>query len=219
GEQYRVALRHNRPEQRDLDLVHMRGDVGRGDRQGRGQDARRIMVLGDADPVEPQSLDVPAALDHATKGARACLAVVGAGRHRPFPRQVRGRVIAAGFEIRDLHFGTSPFQRVRLWVWPPPPPAPSRSPSGKGGRCACSLAWASSAAWSFHNSSRTSLSGSETLWNTSNCSQPASCRETSQRAFIACASSAPLPDAAWNVTTSRTAMAFFPCPNLHRPVS
>jgi hypothetical protein len=33
-------------------------------------------------------------------------------------------------------------------------------------------------------------------------------RETSQRAFIACASSAPLPGAAWNVTTSRTAMAF-----------
>jgi hypothetical protein len=36
--------------------------------------------------------------------------------------------------------------------------------------------------------------------------------ETSQRAFIACASSAPLPDAAWNVTTSRTAMAFPPVP-------
>jgi hypothetical protein len=57
------------------------------------------------------------------------------------------------------------------------------------------------------NSSRTSFSESKTLWNTSNCSQPASCRETSQRAFIACASSAPLPGAAWNVTTSRTAMA------------
>jgi hypothetical protein len=54
------------------------------------------------------------------------------------------------------------------------------------------------------------LVGSKTLWNTSNCSQPASCREISQRAFIACASSAPLPGAARNVTTSRTAMAFPP---------
>src|SRR6516225_523569 len=66
------------------------------------------MVLGDADPVEPQLLDIPAALDHAAKGAQARLAVVDTGRHRPFPRQVRGRVVAAGFEIRDLHFGVSP---------------------------------------------------------------------------------------------------------------
>jgi hypothetical protein len=36
---------------------------------------------------------------------------------------------------------------------------------------------------------RRGRSGSETLWNTSNCSQPASCREISQGAFIACASS------------------------------
>jgi hypothetical protein len=56
------------------------------------------------------------------------------------------------------------------------------------------------------------LSGSRALWNTSNCSQPASCREISQRAFIACASSVPLPGTAWNVTTSRTAMAFPPVP-------
>src|ERR1700737_5232825 len=67
------------------------------------------MVLGDADPVKPQFLDVPAALDHAAKGAQACLAVVGAGRHRPLPRQVRGCVVATGFEIRDLHLGASPF--------------------------------------------------------------------------------------------------------------
>jgi hypothetical protein len=38
---------------------------------------------------------------------QARLAVVGAGRHRPLPRQVRGCVVAAGFEIRDLHFGAS----------------------------------------------------------------------------------------------------------------
>src|SRR5260370_12784900 len=63
------------------------------------------------------------------------------------------------------------------------------------------------------------MSGSETLWNTSNCSQPASCRETSQRAFIACTSSSPLPDAAWNVTTRRTAMAFPPYLKLYQPVS
>src|SRR3984893_6357648 len=69
------------------------------------------MMLGDADPVEPQFLDVAAALDHAAKGAQARLAVVGAGRHRPFPRKVRGRVVAAGFEIGDLHFGASPFSR------------------------------------------------------------------------------------------------------------
>jgi NAD(P)-dependent dehydrogenase (short-subunit alcohol dehydrogenase family) len=45
------------------------------------------------------------------------------------------------------------------------------------------------------------------------------CREISQRAFIACVSSAPLPGVAWNVTTSRTAMAYPPVPNLHQPVS
>src|SRR5215472_6413245 len=67
------------------------------------------MMLGDADPVEPQFLDIPAALDHAVKGAQTRLAVIGAGGHRPLPREVRGRIVAAGFEIRDLHFGASPF--------------------------------------------------------------------------------------------------------------
>jgi hypothetical protein len=38
------------------------------------------MVLGDDDPVEPQLLGIPAALDHAAKGAQARLAVV---RRRP----------------------------------------------------------------------------------------------------------------------------------------
>src|SRR6516165_2385187 len=73
-----------------------------------GVKMRRIVVLGDADPVEPQLLDIPAALDHAAKGAQARLAVVRAGRHRPLPRQVGRRVVAAVFEIRDLHFGASP---------------------------------------------------------------------------------------------------------------
>src|SRR6201984_173516 len=41
----------------------------------------------------------------AVKGAQPCLAVVGASRHRPLPRQVRGRVVATSFEIRDLHLG------------------------------------------------------------------------------------------------------------------
>ena len=44
-------------------------------------------------------------------------------------------------------------------------------------------------------------------------------RDLAARAFIACASSAPLPGAAWNVTTSRTAMASPPMPNLDQPVS
>src|SRR5258708_15970715 len=66
----------------------------------------------------------------------------------------------------------------------------------------------SGGAWAVDDSGRTSWWGSRRLWNTSNCWQAASGRETSQRAFIACASAAPLPGAAWNVTTSRTAMAF-----------
>src|SRR6516165_4778308 len=70
------------------------------------------MMFGDADPVEPQFLGISGALNHASKGARARVAVVGAGRHRPLPRQIRGRVVAAGFEIRGLHLCTSPVQRV-----------------------------------------------------------------------------------------------------------
>jgi|SRR6516162_481117 len=133
------------------------------------------MVLGDADPVEPQFLGIPAALDHAAKGARTRLAVIGAGRHRPLPRQVRGRVVAPGFEIRGLHFGASPGSAgavvgivLALAGAEPQPLRPRvramRGPrTGSSGRCACSMAWASSAAWSFHSSSRTSLSGSAAL--------------------------------------------------------
>src|SRR6516225_1044558 len=72
----RCALRHDRAEERDLDVVHMRRDVGRGNRQRRGQDARGIMMLGDADPVEPLRLDI---LLRATMPRKAHK--LSAGRH------------------------------------------------------------------------------------------------------------------------------------------
>ena len=43
------------------------------------QDARRVMVLGDADPVEAELLDEAHPLDHAAIGLGAGLRVVGAG--------------------------------------------------------------------------------------------------------------------------------------------
>src|SRR5215467_14571622 len=66
------------------------------------------MVLGDADPVVPQLLGIPRALDHSAKGAQARVAVVGTGRHRPLPRQVGRSVVPTVFKIRHLHFAPPP---------------------------------------------------------------------------------------------------------------
>jgi hypothetical protein len=86
GHAHRIALRHDRTEQCDLDLLQVGGQERRGDDRRRGQDPRRVVMLGDADPVEAEILDELEPLDHAAIGASAGLGVVDAGRHRPFRR-------------------------------------------------------------------------------------------------------------------------------------
>ena len=73
------------------------------------------MVLRQADPVEAELLDKPGALDHAVKGFGADLRVIGAGRHRPFARQIGRHRVAAGFEERDLHRRVLPLP-VNPWL-------------------------------------------------------------------------------------------------------
>ena len=103
GDPDRVADRHDRAQQRDLDRIDLARQKRRRKRRRRGQDARRIMVLGQADPVEAELLDKPGSLDHALKRLGAEFGVIGGRRHRPFARQVGRDRIAAGFEKRDLH--------------------------------------------------------------------------------------------------------------------
>ena len=103
GDADRVGGRHDRAEQGDLDLVDARGEPGGGDDRRRGENARGIVVLGDADPVEAQLLHELHALDHAAEGFGADGGVIGGGRHRPFAREVGGRDVAAGFEVGDFH--------------------------------------------------------------------------------------------------------------------
>ena len=103
GDADRVADRHDRPEHRDLDLVHARGEPGGGDHRRRCQDARRVVVLGKTHPVEAECLDELHALDHAAQCFGADRGVIRGRRHRPFPRQVRRRTVTTGFEIRDFH--------------------------------------------------------------------------------------------------------------------
>jgi hypothetical protein len=98
-----LLVEHDRPEQGDFDRIDAGGEPGGGNRRRRRQNARRVMVLGDADPVEAERLDEFNPLDHAAIGFGAGLRVVGVGRHRPFARQVRRRNVAAGFEIRHFH--------------------------------------------------------------------------------------------------------------------
>ena len=103
GDLHRVALRHDRAEHRDLDLLRVRRQMrGRDDRAG-CEALRRVVMLGDAEPVETERLDVLQPLDHAAIGLRPGFAVVGIGRHRPFGRQLPRRKVARGLEIRDLH--------------------------------------------------------------------------------------------------------------------
>src|SRR5438045_1323261 len=81
---------------------------------------------------------------------------------------------------------------------------------GSGGRAACCLAWSANASGLSHNSSRANLSGFSMLWNSSNCWQPRSVRDSSQRGLKARANSAPLPGAALIETTRRTAISILP---------
>ena len=103
GDADRIAGRHDRAEQGDLDRIDAGGEPGGGDHRRRRQDARRVVVLGDADPVEAERLDEFHPLDHAAIGFGSGRGVVGGGGHRPFARQVRRRDVAAGFEIRHFH--------------------------------------------------------------------------------------------------------------------
>src|SRR6058998_2419129 len=60
-------------------------------------------MLGDADPVKAQLLDVLETLDHALIGPGAGVTVVRPGGHRPLGLQRLRRAVARGFEERDLH--------------------------------------------------------------------------------------------------------------------
>jgi hypothetical protein len=63
---------------------------------------RRIMVLGHADPVKTEFLDVLEPFTHPAIGVHSCFAVIGIGRHRPFCRQSARRTIMCGLEKRDF---------------------------------------------------------------------------------------------------------------------
>ena len=107
GDPDRVADRDDRAQERDLDVVDMAREVGRRERRRRGQDARRIMVLRQADPVEAQLLDKAGALDHAAIGLGAHRRVVGRRWHRPFARHIGRTRVAPSFEERDFHGAAS----------------------------------------------------------------------------------------------------------------
>ena len=106
GEAHRIAVRNDRAEQGDFDLMDARRDIGGGDLRRRGQDARRIVVLRQADPIEAEFFREGDPLDHPLKDPCALAGVIGGGGHRPDCRHVRRRLIAAGFEIRDFHDDT-----------------------------------------------------------------------------------------------------------------
>jgi len=45
------------------------------------------MMLGNADPIETQFLDICQPLDHTLIGLHAGVRIIGPGRHRPFGRR------------------------------------------------------------------------------------------------------------------------------------
>ncbi len=133
GHLHRVALRDDRAEHGDGYLRrgrhHMRGrDNGR-----RRQAMRRIMMLGQADPVEAELLDEPNPLDHAAISLRPSFAVISVGRHRPGPRHGARRMIARGFEIGDFHRGDRPALTGRERA--AAPLCQTSRASASGGRC------------------------------------------------------------------------------------
>jgi len=75
----------------------------RRDDRGRRQAMRGIVVLGDADPVKAERLDVLEPLDHPAIGLRAGFTVIGIGRHRPLGGQFARRKVMGGLKIRDFH--------------------------------------------------------------------------------------------------------------------
>ena len=99
GQADRIGVRNDRAEQGDLDLVNPRREVSGGHRRRGGQDARGIMMLRQADPVEAELFDQRDALHHAAINIGAGVDVVNAGGHRPNTRHRVGRSVAAGFEI------------------------------------------------------------------------------------------------------------------------
>jgi len=103
GDADRVRLRHDRAQERDLEVLGLGRDIGgRDDRRG-GEDARRIMVLREAHPVEADALDVFQPLDHRLIGLVASLGRVVRRRRRPFRRQRHRRLVAPGLEEREFH--------------------------------------------------------------------------------------------------------------------
>ena len=63
---------------------------------------RRIMVLGHADPVKTEFLDVLEPFNHPAIGLHSGFAVIGIGRYRPFCRQSLWRTVMCGLEKRDF---------------------------------------------------------------------------------------------------------------------
>jgi hypothetical protein len=86
GDLHRVALRDDRAKHRDLDVLRVGRQMRRRNHRGRGQALWRVVVLGDANPVEAERLDILHPFDHAAIGLCSSFAVIGVGRHRPFGR-------------------------------------------------------------------------------------------------------------------------------------
>src|SRR5262249_46400862 len=110
---HRIAVRNDRTEQRDFDRMDARRNIGGCNRWGRGQDARRIVVFRQADPIEPEFFCECDPLNHPSINAHALAGVICGGGHRPNCWRVRWRPIAASFKIRDFHEG--PLHRPYDW--------------------------------------------------------------------------------------------------------
>ena len=102
GQPHRIAVRHDRAEQSEFYLVHARRQISGGHRRRRGQDARRIMVLGQADPIEAELLDEADPLDHAAIDVGAGGLIIGAGGHRPNRRHRLPATDSGRFRNRRL---------------------------------------------------------------------------------------------------------------------
>ena len=99
GDLHRVALRDDWAKHRDLYLFRPRRHVGGRNRSIRRQYPRRIMVLGDTDPVEAELLDIERPVDHALVSLGAGIGIVSRRRDGPFSRHCRRHLVARGFKI------------------------------------------------------------------------------------------------------------------------
>jgi hypothetical protein len=99
GNLHRVALRDNRAQDRDLYFLRLSGNVRPGNRDIGSQDSWRVMVLGQADPVETQLLDMAHPVDHALIGFGTGFGIISPGRYRPLRRNRRRHLVTRSFKI------------------------------------------------------------------------------------------------------------------------